>query len=145
MFRWSGSVLLAGMAAAGLTLAQGASGAVGDGTAEALVETVGQPGGQPNRAVDLQLRFIQEGGPESGQVRVVVTPETRRLTILEARSAAQQAFLQALNEPGLGDNLRRVTVVVRRLPDSHPDPGGAEQVIRFQLVSGRDWSVMLGE
>ena len=93
---------------------------------------------------DLMLRFIQEDGPESGHVRVVLTPEVRRLTVIEARMAAEQAFLQALKEPGLGDNLKRITVVVRLMPESHPDPDAAEQVVVYQHKGGRDWSVLPG-
>jgi hypothetical protein len=96
-------------------------------------------------AADFLLKYIQEDGPESGHVRVVLTPETRPLTIIEARMAAEQAFLGALNEPGIGDNLKRLTVVVRLMPASHPDPGAAEQVIIYQHKSGRDWSVLAGE
>jgi hypothetical protein len=96
-------------------------------------------------AADFMLRYIQEDGPESGHVRVVLTPETRPLTVIEARMAAEKAFLEALEEPGLGDNLKRITVVVRLMPASHPDPGVAEQVIVYQHKSGRDWSVFAGE
>jgi hypothetical protein len=91
------------------------------------------------------MRFVQEGEPDSGHVRVVLTPETRPLTILEARSAAQQGFLEALNEEGLGDQLRRVVVVVRLMPKSHPDPAAAEEVFRFLHKGGRDWTVLVGE
>ena len=70
----------------------------------------------------------------------MLTPETRPLTMLEARSAAQQAFLKALKEPGLGDNLSRITVVVRLMPASHPDPGVTEQVIVFLHKGGQDWA-----
>jgi hypothetical protein len=96
-------------------------------------------------AADFMLRYIQEDGPESGHVRVVLTPETRPLTVMEARMAAEKAFLEALDEPGLGDNLKRITVVVRLMPASHPDPGEAEQVIVYQHKSGQDWSVFAGE
>jgi hypothetical protein len=94
---------------------------------------------------DLTLRYIQEDGPDSGHVRVVLTPEARSLSIIEARMAAEQAFLEALKEPGLGDNLQRITVVVRMMPESHPDPDTTEQVIVYLHKGGHDWSVMAGE
>jgi hypothetical protein len=94
---------------------------------------------------DLNLRYIQEDGPDSGHVRVVLTPEARSLSVIEARMAAQQAFLEALKEPGIGDNLQRITVVVHMMPESHPDPGVAEQVIVYLHKGGSDWSVMAGE
>jgi hypothetical protein len=96
-------------------------------------------------SANLIMRFIQDDGPESGHVRVLLTPETRPLTALEARSAAEQAFLETLKEPGLGDNLTRITVVVRLMPQSHPDPSAAETVIIFQHKGGSDWSVLAGE
>ncbi len=96
-------------------------------------------------AADLMLRFVQEDGPESGHVRVELTPETRPLTFIEARMAAEKGFLAALNEPGLGDNITRVTVVVRLMPASHPSPDDAEQVIVYSHKGGQDWSVTAGE
>lgn len=95
-------------------------------------------------SAEVELRFFQEDGPDSGHVRVVLTPERRSLTAFEARSAAQQAFLKTLKEPGLGEPLRRITVVVRLMPASHPESSGAEQVIMFQHKGGRDWSVLAG-
>jgi hypothetical protein len=96
-------------------------------------------------SADVVLHFIQEDGPESGHVRVVLTPETRALTVIEARMAAEQAFLQTLKQPGLGDDLDRITVVVRMMPRSHPDPNEVQQVIVYQHKAGRDWSVLPGD
>lgn len=130
----------AGSAAAPVTAtAPDESGTVA--VAEAAVGGVHALGGSAN----LMMRFIQEDGPESGHVRVLLTPETRPLTVIEARSVAQQAFLETLKEPGLGDDLKRITVVVRLMPQSHPDPSGAEQVIVFLHKGGHDWSVLAGE
>ena len=91
---------------------------------------------------DMELRYIQEDGPDSGHVRVEMTPEIRPLTILEARSAAQQGFLAALTEPGLGDNISRITVVVRLMPASHADPAATEQRFLYLHKGGRDWSIL---
>jgi hypothetical protein len=93
---------------------------------------------------DMTLRFVQEDSPESGHVRVELTPETRRLTIIEARSAAEQGFLAALEEPALRDSLTRVTVVVRLMPLTHPDPAPTEHVVIFVHKGGSDWSVLSG-
>ncbi len=140
-------VAAAGLAAAGAAGVQLALAAKGDEAAQRVAEATGDFG-EPvplAHAANLTMRFIQEDGPESGHVRVVLTPEVRPLTILEARSAAQQAFLETLKERGLGDNLKRITVVVRLMPKSHPDPAGAEQVIVYLHKGGRDWSVRPGE
>jgi hypothetical protein len=137
-------MIAAGVAAAGLAASQTA-GATGESDplefAEATVATTHTLGGSAN----LTMRFIQEDGPESGHVRVELTPETRPLTVIEARTAAQQAFLETLKEPGLGDNLKRITVVVRLRPQSHPDPLAAETTIVFLHKGGHDWAVMAGE
>lgn len=136
-------LLAAGLAAIGGLPAGVSMPATGEGEAQQVAE-LGAPRSLGD-AADMVLRFIQEDGPESGHVRVVLTPETRPLTMLEARMAAQQGFLAALNEPGLGDALNRVTVVVRLMPASHPSPDAAEQVIVYRYKGGKDWSIQAGE
>ena len=138
--RVSRVALAAGLAAAGALATGLAEGATGEGETPMIAEARAT-----GAAADFMLRYIQEDGPESGHVRVVLTPETRALTIIEARMAAERAFLDALDEPGLGDKLKRITVVVRLLPASHPDPGAAEHVIVYQHKSGPNWSVFAGE
>jgi len=91
--RVSGWVLAAGFAASGLA-GGSAPAATGAGelpqVAEARVE---------GQVADLTARYIQEDGPASGNVKVVLTPDTRTLSVIEARMAAEQAFLDALNSP----------------------------------------------
>ena len=141
----TGWIVVAGVAALGVGSSPPAAGATAEGealsVAEAGVGATQSLGGSAN----LTMRFVQEDGPESGHVRVLLTPETRPLTVIEARTAAQQAFLEALKESGLGDNLTRITVVVRLIPQSHPDLSSAETVIVFLHKGGRDWSVLAGE
>ena len=136
----SGWALAAGIAAAGLAATDPGAAATGEGETRQITEAraIGA-------AADMMLRYIQEDGPQSGHVRVVLTPETRALTVIEARMAAEQAFLQTLKQPGLGDAIERVTVVVRLMPDTHPDPDSAEQVVVYQHKSGHDWSVLPGD
>ncbi len=138
--RVSRVALAVGLAAAGAMVTALADAATGEGETPMIAEARAT-----GIAADFMLRYIQEDGPESGHVRVVLTPETRPLTVIEARMAAEKAFLEALEEPGLGDNLKRITVVVRLMPASHPDPGSAEQVIVYQHKGGRHWSVFAGE
>jgi hypothetical protein len=139
-----GWVLAAGAAALGTLAQQPVAATTGDDetrlaeAASAATQLVGD-------AANLTLQYIQEDGPESGHVRIVLVPETMPLTLAGARAAAQEAFLGALTEPGLGDNLSRITVVVKLMPASHPDPVSAEQVIVYQHKGGRDWSVLAGE
>ena len=138
--------VLAGLAASGWIPADKANGAVeAVEKDEPLRMAEVRPTALLAGTADMEMRFAQEDGPDSGHVRVVLTPETRPLTMLEARSAAQQGFLKALNEKGLGDYLRRVVVVVRLMPKSHPDPAGAEQVFRFIRKGGQDWTILAGE
>jgi hypothetical protein len=136
----SGWLVVAGCFLSGALAVQPADAAVGNLSREQVAAADGSY--LLDSSAQVELRFIQEDGPESGHVRVVITPETRALTLLEARSTAQQAFLKTLQEPGLGGPLSRITVVVRLLPASHPDPGLAEQVIMFQHKGGRDWAVL---
>jgi hypothetical protein len=141
----AGWVIIASVAAAGAAAPDFAAGATSDGEALAVAEAAVGATQSLGGSTNLTMRFIQEDGPESGHVRVLLTPETRPLTVVEARTAAQQAFLEALKEPGLGDNLTRITVVVRLMPQSNPDPNGAETVIVFQHKGGSSWSVLAGE
>jgi len=137
--RVSGRVAALVVAAVGALAGEPAVAATGEGEAPQIAQARAM-----GEVADLTLRFIQEDGPDSGHVRVVLTPEARSLTVMEARMAAEQAFLETLNEPGLGDNLKRITVVVRLMPNSHPDPGAVEQVVVYQHKGGRDWSVLPG-
>ncbi|SEQ99875.1 hypothetical protein SAMN05216548_1107 [Faunimonas pinastri] len=94
-------------------------------------------------AADLRLRYVQEDGPSSGHVRVLLTPETRSLTVLLARSAAQQAFLQALDEPGVRDGLSRVIVEVALMPEQRDV--GMHRTFRFVSKGEHTWSILPGE
>ncbi len=117
-----------------------------DGEAPArLAEATAVPAPMLGGAATLAVRFVQEGGPEAGSVRVVLTPETRPITVLEARSAAQEAFLDALNEPGLGDGIRRVKVVVRLMPAESAGADLREEVFVFVHKGGSQWSVLAGD
>jgi hypothetical protein len=139
-------LLAASLAASGALLpSQAATAAVEKAQPRQFAEANAGVSAPLGDSADLMMQYIQEDGPESGHVRIVLSPETRPLTMIEARAAAQQAFLQALTEPGLGDDLKRITVVVRLMPASHPDPAGTEQVVVFLHKGGRDWSVVAGE
>lgn len=122
-----------------------AGGAVDAAAPRRLAEAVPIVTSMLGASTDLEMKFIQEDGPASGLVRVLLTPETRPLTILEARSAAQDAFLDALDEPGLGDDLKRITVVVRLMPKAHMTADPREEVFLFIHKGGREWSVLAGE
>ncbi len=144
-FTFSELVLASGLAAGALIPFGIAAGAVGAAEVQQMAEIAPAPARMLDGVADVALRFVQEDGPGSGHVRVELTPETRGLTMFEARSAAQQAFLEALNEPGLGDDLSRITVVVRLMPASHPDPLSAEQTFLFLHKGGKEWSIIAGE
>jgi hypothetical protein len=141
--RWF--VFVAGMAAVTLIPVERVSGAVEEAASQTFAEATTGAVHLPGNTADVEVRFVQEDGPESGHVRVELTPETRPLTWIEARSAAQQGFLAALNEPGLGDDLSQILVVVKLMPASHPDPGGSEQRVLFVHRGGREWSVLSGD
>lgn len=134
-------VLVAGLAAGGAAQAHAALAAAG-GEPPALTEAAAAATTIVGSMADMEIRYIQVDGPESGHVRVELTPEIRPLTIFEARSAAQQGFLAALTEPGLGDDISRITVVVRLMPASHPDPAANELSLLFLHKGGRDWSIL---
>jgi hypothetical protein len=141
----TGLFIVAGAAALGIAATGTAAAVTGEGEPITFAGAAAGAGHVLGGSANLTMRFTQEDGPGSGHVRVLLTPETRPLTVLEARSAAEQAFLATLKEAGLGDNLTRITVVVRLMSQSHPDPSAAETVIVFQHKGGSDWSVLAGE
>ena len=137
-------MVVAGLAAGGVAAAGIALAATEEAT-QAAAGTVEAAAVITGNMADMELRYIQEDGPESGHVRVEMTPEIRPLTVFEARSAAQQGFLAALTEPGLPDDISRITVVVRLMPASHPDPTATEQRFLYLHKGGREWSILSGD
>ena len=138
------SVGVAGLALAGVATVAWTGAAAIAATGEGDLPQIVQARAMGDVA-DLTLRYIQEDGPDSGHVRVVLTPEVRSLSIIEARMAAEQAFLDALKERGIGDSLQRITVVVHMTPASQPSPDAADQVVIYQHKSGDDWAVLRGD
>jgi hypothetical protein len=136
------AVLVAGAALGAGAPAAGA--AVTEPESEVLAAAQDLQGNFPH-AADVELHFVQEDGPDSGHVRVELTPQTVPLTLMQARSAAQQAFLAALGEPGLGDNLKRIEVVVRLMPAQQLSAQGFEQTFVYLHKGGHDWSVLAPE
>jgi len=90
-------------------------------------------------ATGVRMQFLQVGGPRDGHVKVVLTPDDRALTMEEARSAVRQAFLDTLNDPVFMDDLKIVTIVVHRFPDT-VDPSVDIQV-RFQAQGKGQWMI----
>lgn len=130
----------AGLSVAFVLSVQAAAGAV-DWSSPRMVAAAPDSSARPlDGAADVVLRFVQEGEPEEGLVRVELTPADRPLSTMEARAAAQQAFLEALNEPGLGDNLSRIVVEVRLVRESD-DPGLRRSFLYVSRGAG-SWSLM---
>lgn len=139
----AGWAVAIGMTAAAAAIAVAAPAPEGDVGPARLAEMAPAQLRAVGGAVDVMLRFLPEDGPTSGHVRVLLTPETRPLGFFEARSAAQQAFLEALREPGLGDVLKRITVVVRLVPEGEGE--APQQSFLFVRKGDRDWAVLPGD
>lgn len=129
----------AGLSVAFVLSVQAAAGAV-DWNSPTMVAAAPEATRPLDGAADVVLRFVQEGAPEEGFVRVELTPADRPLTSMEARAVAQQAFLEALNEPGLGDNLTRIVVEVRLVRES--DDPGLRRSFLYLSRGGGNWSLM---
>ncbi|MBZ8134526.1 hypothetical protein [Afifella sp. IM 167] len=106
-------LMLAVAALASLTAA-GAYAAVGERPQTVAAEYTARP---MEKMTNVRLRFLPEGNPQEGHVKVLLTPESRPLTFFEARQAVQQAFLETLKEPGLPDELSRIAVTVQMQPE----------------------------
>ena len=143
----SGLPILLGAAAGTLGCLFASAGIAAVEPAEPGHVQVAAPFGRPvlDGSAVVRLRFLPDGGPGSGAVRVELTPESRALTLMEARSAAEQAFLEALDEPGLGGPLSRVTVVVWLMPDAVRVGGTRAETVVFVRKNGREWSVLAGD
>ena len=132
-------------AAAGFTLIVLPLGLALGAVGEVEPQVVAEAQVQPARfgTADVELKFVQEDGPSSGHIRVDVTPAIRALNAFEARSAAQQAFLATLDEPGLGDDLKRIRVVVYLAPRDTLLP--QSQSFLFHRTGAKNWSIRAAE
>lgn len=85
------------------------------------------------------MTFEEDGDLFDGHIRFVLRPETRPLTLMEARSAAQQAFVEALNEPAFIDVISRITIVVELVPKASEND--LKQVFLYESKDGKTWSL----
>ncbi len=107
---------------------------------EQVVAEVSQPSGRPILgANNVMMRFEEDGDLFDGHIRVILSPEARPLTLMQARSVAQKAFLETLNEPALIDVINAITIVVELVPNaSENDPS---QVFLYKTRDGKNWSL----
>ena len=129
-------VLAAGLALTGIPAAFGAI----QNQSEQVVAEVSQP---PARFIPganhVVMTFEEDGDLFDGHIRFILRPEARPLTLMEARSAAQQAFLEALNEPAFIDVINRITIVVELVPEASEDD--LKQVFLYESKDGKTWSL----
>jgi hypothetical protein len=132
----------AGLAVAALLIVQAVAAPV-EGVSESRLAAMPEVTGRVLAgAASLHLRFVQEEGPDSGHVRVELTPTDRALNAMEARTAAQQAFLEALDEPAL-DGVSRIVVAVDLVADT--DDPALKRTYLFLAQGGGSWSVMMAD
>jgi hypothetical protein len=107
---------------------------------EQVVAEVSQPPARPILgANNVMMTFEDDGDLFDGHIRVVLSPETRPLTLMQARSAAQEAFLETLNEPALVDVINRITIVVELVPEA--SESDLKQVFLYESKDGKTWSI----
>lgn len=107
---------------------------------EQVVAEVSQPPARPILGANsVIMRFEEDGDLFDGHIRVVLSPETRPLTLMQARLAAQEAFLEALNEPALIDVINAITIVVELVPDASEND--LKQVFLYETKDGKTWSL----
>ncbi len=117
----------------------GAFGSVQDQSDQVVAE-VSQPPARPILgANNVMMRFEEDGDLFDGRIRVVLSPETRPLTLMQARSVAQKAFLETLNEPALIDVINAITIVVELVPDAREND--LRQVFLYETKDGKNWSL----
>jgi hypothetical protein len=110
------------------------------GQPEQVVADVAQPAvGAIFDANNVLMTFEEDGDLFDGHIRVVLSPENSPLTVMQARSAAQDAFLETLNEPALVDVIDRITIVVELVPDARESD--LKQVFVYESKDGKTWSL----
>ena len=122
-----------------ITSIPAALGAIQD-QSEQVVAEVSQPLTKSIPGVNhVVMTFEEDGDLFDGHIRFILRPEARPLTLMEARFAAQQAFLEALNEPAFVDVISRITIVVELIPEA--SEGDLKQVFLYESKDGKTWSL----
>ncbi len=145
MFSLSFSERLAVIAAISLAIGlvitgiPAAFGAIQDQSEQVVAEVVQTPLRAIPGANHVVMTFEEDGDLFDGHIRFVLRPETRPLSLMEARSAAQQAFVEALNEPAFIDVISRITIVVELVPEASEND--LKQVFLYESKDGKTWSL----
>lgn len=122
-----------------ITAIPGAFGSIQDPSGQVMAE-VSQPSDRPILgANNVMMRFEDDGDLFDGHIRVVLSPERRSLTLMQARSVAQKAFLETLNEPALIDVINAITIVVELVPNAGEND--LRQVFLYETRDGKTWSL----
>ena len=116
-----------------------AFGAIQDQSEQVIAEVSPPPARAVPGANSVRMTFEADGDFAAGHVRVVLRPDIRPLTLMQARAAAQEAFLETLNEPGFADVVNRITIVVELVPDASEND--LSQVFFYESKDGKTWSV----
>ena len=122
-----------------ITSIPAAFGAIQD-QSEQVVAEVSQPSAGPVLGANhVVMTFEEDGDLFDGHIRFVLRPEARPLSLMEARIAAQEAFIEALNEPAFVDVISRITIVVELVPEASEDD--LRQVFLYESKDGKNWSL----
>ncbi len=116
-----------------------ALGAIQDQSDQVVAGLAQSPDRPVPDANNVMMTFEADGKFADGHVRVVLRPDARPLTLMQARSAAQEAFLETLNEPGFADVVTRITIVVELVPDA--SESDLRQVFLYESKDGKTWSL----
>jgi len=116
-----------------------ALGAIRDQAGQVVAEVSQPPVSPVLGANHVIMTFEEDGDLFDGHIRFVLRPEARPLTLMEARIAAQEAFIEALNEPAFADVISRITIVVELVPEA--SEGDLKQVFLYESKDGKTWSL----
>jgi len=134
--------VIAAIALAAIVLLTGvpaAFGAIQDRSGQVVAEVSQPPAAPVLGANHVVMTFEEDGDLFDGHIRFVLRPEARPLTLMEARIAAQHAFIEALNEPAFVDVISRITIVVELVPEA--SEGDIKQEFRYESKDGKTWSL----
>ena len=128
--------LTVGVAIIGIPAALAAIQSLSDEAVAGVVQSPDKPAPGVN---SVMMTLEPDGDFADGHIRIVLRPDTRPLTLIQARSAAQEAFLETLNEPALADVVSRITIIVELVPDA--SESDVKQVFQYETKDGKTWSL----
>lgn len=100
------------------------------------------------KSLQIEIGKTEDGRTVARSVIVTVQPAVAWRNEMDIRQQAQEAFLEEINHPDRGDDLREVTVRVGQGPAGWlnvSDSYGSYRSYRWTAVGGGVWTITVGD